>query len=76
MGDKEKWKFIMKRDGTRGVAFCERSALLRRAVKLQPVVPLKSVSGSVAVEEQESVSMSLTHITTREYGDVPGWGSH
>lgn len=34
-------------------------------------MPLRSLSESVAVQQQQSVSMSMNHITTSN-GDVPG----
>ena len=78
MGEKEKWiTFIMKRCGTRGVFCCEWPALLFGAImKSQPELQLKAMSGSVAVEQQKSVSISMAHITPREHGDTPSWGSH
>lgn len=33
------------------------------------------MSESVATQSQGSVLMSMIHITTREHGGVPGWGS-
>jgi hypothetical protein len=54
-------------------------------MKSQPLSPLKTMSRSMAMQQQGSVSMSLAHITTKEQGhkDVPGlcnylgphWGS-
>lgn len=44
-------------------------------VKTQPLLPLTAMSGSMAMQWLGSVSMSLTHISTREYRDVPGLGS-
>ena len=37
-------------------------------VKSQPVPPLRARSGSVAIQQQKSVSMSSAHITTRHHG--------
>ena len=41
----------------------------------QPKLPLRSMSEFKSMQLQGSVLMSVAHITTREHGDVPGWGS-
>ena len=37
---------------------------------------LKVMSGSVGMQQQESVSMSVAHITLSKHEDVSGVGSH
>lgn len=44
-------------------------------VKHQPALPRRAMSGSMAMQWQGLVSMSMVHITTREHRDVPGLGS-
>ena len=41
-------------------------------VKPQPMLLLRAMCGSVAVQQQGSMSVSMTHITTRDHGDIPG----
>lgn len=38
-------------------------------------MPLRAMSGSVAMQQQGAVLMFGAHITTREHGDIPGQGS-
>lgn len=60
-----------------GVACYEWPALpCGTIMKSQPELPLKAMSGSVAMQHQRSVSMSMAHITVREYEDIPGWSNH
>lgn len=41
-------------------------------MKSQSVLPLSVFSGSMAMQQQGSVVMSVTHITSEEHADVPG----
>lgn len=41
----------------------------------QPELLLRAMSESMATQWQELESTSITHITTRELGDVPSWNS-
>jgi hypothetical protein len=79
VGDKEKWSSIMKReragdstDGWRGLACCEWSALPPGAmvIRSQPELPLRTMSESIATQQQGLVSMSMPHVTIREHEDV------
>jgi hypothetical protein len=45
-------------------------------VKSQPVLLLRAMSGSVAMQQHQSVSMSVAHITTKGHVDFPGLGDH
>lgn len=40
-------------------------------LRSQPKLPLRDMSGSLAMQGQGS--MSVPHITTREHSDFPGW---
>jgi hypothetical protein len=44
-------------------------------VRSQPELLLRTMSGSVAIQLQGSVLMSIAYVTTREHGDVPDAGS-
>ena len=58
---------------TPGLACCEWPNLpIGDIVRSQPKLLLKTMSISVPIQPQGSVSMSMAHITTREHGDVPG----
>ena len=39
--------------------------------KSQPILPLRVLSGSIDMQQQQSVLMSITHITTKDHTDVP-----
>lgn len=41
-------------------------------LKYWPVLPLKAMSGSMVMQQQGSVSISVDHITTKGHEDVPG----
>ena len=41
-------------------------------VKSQPMLPMRVMSRSVAMQWQTSLPMSMVPITTRDHGDVPG----
>jgi hypothetical protein len=62
----------MRRDATggqRGVACCKWPALSPGVMLMsQPELPLRAMSGSVAMQWQGSVSMSMAHISAIEYG--------
>lgn len=68
----------MKKDGTGGwrVVACLSGQLhfLGAMVSFQPKLSLRAMSESMS-ERQGSVLMSMTHVTTREHGNVPGQGS-
>lgn len=42
-------------------------------VESQPVLLLKAMSGSVAMQQQGAVSMSVAHITTKDHMDALVW---
>lgn len=61
----------------RGVLCCEWPALPPEArVESQPMLPLRATSGSMAKQQQKSLSMSLAHITAEDYADVPAHDCH
>lgn len=43
-------------------------------MRFQPVLPLRVMSGSMAMQHQGSVSMSLTYSTTKGHPDISGLG--
>lgn len=45
-------------------------------MKPPPMLLLRTISESVAIQWQGSMSMSVAHITTRDHGVVQGLGSH
>jgi hypothetical protein len=45
-------------------------------MKFKPVLPLRAMSGPVAMQNQGSVSICVTHITTKGHADLPGLGCH
>jgi hypothetical protein len=55
----------------------ERSSLLwalppQVLVMSQPKLPLRAISESVTIQQQGSVLISVSQITTGEHGDIPG----
>ena len=58
-------------DGWRGLACCEWSALPPGAmvIRSQPEIPLRTMSESIATQQQGLVSMSMPHVTIREHED-------
>lgn len=69
----------MKRGGTED-ARMERHNLLWLAypvteamVKSQLMLQMRVMSGSTAMQQQRSVSMSVSHITTKDHMDSPSW---
>lgn len=45
-------------------------------MKSQPVLPLRDMSGSIAVEQQGSLSMSMVYVTPKDHSDIPGLVCH
>lgn len=43
-------------------------------MKPQTTLPLKAKSGSMAIQQQRSMIMSLAHVTTKDHGDIPRLG--
>lgn len=44
-------------------------------MRFHPGLSLRAMSGSVTMQQQESVLVSMAHFTTREHGDICGHGS-
>jgi hypothetical protein len=44
-------------------------------VRAHPKLPLMTMSDSMPTKQQGLLSMSMDHITTQEYGNVPGSGT-
>lgn len=61
------------RDGTRDLKeYPVKKTPPEAIVRSQPKLPVRAMSESMAMKWQGSVSMSMSHITTREHGDAPG----
>lgn len=70
--ERSKWRLR----GWREIDCCEQPALPPEPiVKSQPMLPLSVLSGSIALKQQGSVVMSITHIISKEHANIPVLGS-
>lgn len=70
------WDWRPEGERKRGRTYCEYPALLSEPmVKSQPLLPLRAMSGSMALEQQGSVSTSLTHVTTKDRVYISVWAA-